>query len=651
MRIPEHKVDEIYQALDIVDIVSDYLPLKKKGQTYWALSPFTTEKTPSFAVSPAKNIYKCFSSGNGGNGVNFVMEMEGYSYVEALVHLAKKYSIAVEVEENSEDAELIRDKKQSLFIVNEFAGEFFHKQLLESDSGRSIGLSYFKERGLLESTIEKFQLGYSQDEWEHFSKAALNKKYKEEFLVELGLSTKSEKRGNLIDRFRGRIMFPITNTVGKIVGFGGRTLSKEKKVAKYINSPESPIYHKSKVLFGLSHARQHIRNQDQCIITEGYMDTVVMHQYGIQNVVASSGTALAKDQIRLLRRFTKNILMIYDGDAAGIKASMRAIDLLVEESMAPKLLMLPNNHDPDSYIQEVGLTGFQEYIASDALDYMDFKLKILDTPEKHNDPTHKAELVRQLSETLARIPDRIQKEVYVSHLSEKLGISEALLAQAVFEAGKEFHKLQQRELKREGQNQKPEVKELNAFEQLELAKQEYELLRILLNYFDKSFPERERKYLESEEVEIEEISLVEFFQIELEGLQFENQIFEQLKNEILATADTEKGFNINKYLNHEDQAICNLVSKLLTITHVISENWRKFDMLAEGLDSNLGRTVRAAIYHYKYAKVKKLLREAREKLSSEKEEEKLNKVLKVFVHLNGLKDQLAQRLGIVIDTG
>ena len=306
-RIPANKVEEIYNAADIVEVVGDYLSLKKKGANYWALSPFTNEKTPSFAVNPKKGIFKCFSSGKGGNAVQFLIEVEGMSYVESLRALAKKYNIELEEAEESPEERQARDKRDSLLIVNEFAARWFNEQMLETDEGRSVGLSYFKERGMLEHSIKSFQLGYAPDGWEGLINAARDQQIKDEFLQELGLASTSEKTGKLYDRFRGRVMFPITDVSGKVVGFGGRVLSSEKQMAKYINSSESSVYHKSYVLYGIHQAKQHIRNEDLCIMTEGYLDVIALHQSGIQNAVASSGTALTTEQVRLIRRFTKRV--------------------------------------------------------------------------------------------------------------------------------------------------------------------------------------------------------------------------------------------------------------------------------------------------------------------------------------------------------
>jgi DNA primase len=649
MRIPENKVEEIYNAIDIVEVVSDYVTLKKRGGNYWALSPFTTEKTPSFAVSPNKGIYKDFSSGKGGNAVNFLMELEGYTYPEALRHLAKKYGIELAEAEETDEEKANRDHKQSLFIVNEFAARWFYEQLMESEEGKKIGLSYFRERGILQATIEKFQLGYAPDSWEAFTHHALSKQYKEEFLTELGLSAHSEKSGKLYDRFRGRVMFPITNPTGKVVGFGGRVLSSEKQMAKYINSPESPVYNKSQVLYGLSHAKQAIRNQDLCILTEGYMDTLVLHQNGFENVVASSGTALTPEQIRLIRRFTKKVLMIYDGDAAGIKAALRGIDLLIQEGMNAQVLVLPDGHDPDSFIQDHGSTAFQETLEKGAKSFLDFKYDTLKQQLDPKDPAQQAELVRELAATLAYLPDRLQRELYVKHTAERLDIAEGLMSEAVQQAMKAQSKQARREARRQARNQpvspaakaEAEVIELKGFDKLDLAKQEKELLRVLINHHDKVFQD-------GTEEEPVEISLIHFFKNELEGLPFENTVYEQLKEEIFVVYDKGDTLNIQQYLNHADPAINSLVADLLTVAYTPSENWRKKGIFVPPLDDDLARAVKSSMYHYQRRKVGKLLDELREKMKEMKAEEE-DEIWEMFVYLTNLRKEIAAKLGIIVE--
>ncbi len=654
-RIPEKIVDEIYRAADIVEIVSDYVALKKRGQNHWALSPFTQEKTPSFAVNPSKNIYKCFSTGKGGNAVSFLMEMEGYSYLEALKYIARKYHIEIEAEEETPEEKERKDKRQSLFIVNEFAARFYHSQLLDTEQGRKIGLSYFKERGLLESTVQEFQLGFAPDSWDSLYKAATQQQYNLEYFEELGLLSRSEKTGNLYDRFRDRVIFPITNAIGKVVGFGGRILTSQKDTGKYINSSESLIYNKSQLLYGLSQARQHIRSQDLCILTEGYMDTLMLHQNGIRHVVASSGTALTIEQIRLIRRYTRNVLMIYDGDQAGIKAALRGIDLLVKENMNIKVLILPDNHDPDSYVNTFGAQVFTDYAEARSMNFIDFKLDILRGDER--DPVAQADLVKELARTIGYIEDLVQRQMYIKQVAQEVDITEGLMSHAVSIAQRETAKIEAREAKRERtlseKSADVAVKTLRTFENLELAWQEKELLRIILNYFDQTFVEDSSGPLEDEDgnpIEQEEIPLMEFFTVELESLQFENQIYEKLKNELFDCYQQDNMLNIHHYLDHQDAAIRSLVSDLLTMPHEISPNWRKHGAFILDHDADLTLTVKSAMYIYKNRKLNKLIKQAQQKLeelsktdSSEEEEDKL---IKIFSHLKNMQQNLSKKIGM-----
>lgn len=655
-RIPQHIVDEIYRATDILEVIGDYVTLKKRGQNHWALSPFTKEKTPSFAVNPAKNIYKCFSTGKGGNTINFLIEMEGYTYVEALKHLARKYNIEIIEEEVSPEVKEQLDRRQSLFIVNGFAASFFHGQLMESEVGKRIGLSYFKERGLLEHTIKTFQLGYAPDQWDTLVKAAYEAKYQEDFLIELGLASRSGKTGNLIDRFRDRVIFPIRNPIGKFVGFGGRILSERKDVGKYINSSESQIYNKSQVVYGLFEAKQSIRNEDLCILTEGYMDTLMLHQNGIQNVVASSGTALTIEQIRLIRRFSKKVLMIYDGDAAGIKAAMRGIELLIQEEMSVKVLILPDKHDPDSYVRKFGPEALREQMNTQALDFIAFKLKVLGDREGENpSPDAQAQLIKELAKTIALVPDRVYQQVYIKQVAQELAIGEDLMMHAVEEAKGIQAKFHAQELRREQaiqrntDQQAGTVKDLKGFEKLDLVFQEKELLRILLSYFGQSFVEEQEGPLEDEDgnpLMGEEVELVSFFKIELESLNFENQVFDQLKEELFTIHAEEREFNINTYLNHSDPAICALVAELLSIQHEISPNWRKHGAFVLDFDADLGLAVKSAMYHYKYKKVNKLIEEAQEKIkAAETNEEEVDKWLSIYLHLMQMRRSIGDKLG------
>lgn len=651
-RIPSNIVDQIYAATDIVDVVSDYVQLKKKGANHWALSPFAAEKTPSFAVNAVKGIYKDFSSGKGGNAVNFLMEMEGYTYVEALKHLAQKYGIEIEEEEETDEQKAQRDQRESLFIVNEWAARWFHEQLLQTDEGKRIGLSYFKERGLLQSTIEEFQLGYSPEAWEALAHAAQKAQHKEEYLRELGLVSFSEKTGKVYDRFRERVMFPIANPVGKVVGFGGRIMGNRKDVGKYINSSESEVYHKSQILYAMHMAKKAIRDQDLCILTEGYMDVILLHQNGIKNVVASSGTALTTEQVRLIRRFTQNVLMIYDGDAAGIKAASRGIELLLKAEMSAKVLILPDQHDPDSFVRQEGSQGFLDYAEKHALNFLDFKMRVLSEGRNQKDPQVQAEIIKGLADTVALVPDLVQRQMYVRHVAQQVDITEALMAHAVEEALKETNKQafkeQRREEARIKREQGAEVKEMQSFEHLELAQQEKELLRIMVSHYDKSFAEEEgpEEDQDGNKIEYEQTLLMDYLIDELEGLSFENQTYQRLRDEIFEEFDMRETIDLHRYLNHEDVSITRLVSGLLTHPET-SERWNTISLPIHH-DGNLKRVLEGAVYHYKNRKVSKLLRENSEQLKEAQErgdEDAVDKFLENDIVLKQMRKQIHEKLG------
>ncbi len=504
----------------------------------------------------------------------------------------------------------------------------------------------------MEPTIKPFQLGYSPDAWDTFSKAALAKQYKSEYLTEVGLASISQKTGNLIDRFRGRVMFPITNPMGKVIGFGGRILGNRKDVGKYINSPESPVYHKSQVLYALYQAKKAIRDEDLCILTEGYMDVILLHQNGLKNVVASSGTALTPEQVRLIRRYTRNVLMIYDGDPAGIKAATRGIDILIKEEMNAKVLILPDKHDPDSYVRAFGPQGFKELVAKEAQDFIDFKLRVLSEGKDPNDPQVQSTIIKGLAETVGYIPDLIQRQMYIRHVAQQVDITEGLMTHAVSEARREISKLEAREQRREAtqaEQAKPaEVKQMQAFETLELAQQEKELLRIMVSHYDKSFPEEDgpAEDPQGNPIDYEHILLMDYLIVELEGLTFENQTYEHLKQELFAEFDQAETVQLHKYLNHSDTALTSLVSGLLT-TPEVSPLWRKIRADIE-FDGNIKKVVRGAVYHYKSRKVERLLRECKDQLKAaqdQRDEEALDRYLTQNMVLLEMRKQIHETLG------
>lgn len=417
-------IDNVFETARVEEVIGDFVQLKKSGSNFKGLSPFTDERSPSFMVSPVKQIWKDFSSGKGGNVVSFLMEHEHFTYPEAIKFLAKKYGIEIiETEQSPQDKENANER-ESLYLVSEFAKDYFHKTLLKTEEGKAIGLSYFKERGFTEETIKKFELGYSPDSWDAFTSHAIKKAYKLEFLEKTGLSIVKEEKQ--FDRFKGRVMFPILSMSGRTLGFGGRILTSDKKAAKYLNSPESEIYHKSKVLYGIFHAKQSIAKEDNCYLVEGYTDVIQFHQTGIQNVVSSSGTALTAEQIRLINRLTKNITVLFDGDAAGLRASLRGIDLILEQGMNVKICSFPEGEDPDSFSRKNSLEELSSFLEENSKDFITFKASLL-ASEAKNDPIKKSETIHDMVNSISKIPDVIKREIYVKECSRIMDISEQVL--------------------------------------------------------------------------------------------------------------------------------------------------------------------------------------------------------------------------------
>ncbi len=427
--IDQHTIDRILDAANIVEVVSDFVTLRRRGANYTGLCPFHDEKTPSFSVSPARGICKCFSCGKGGNSVHFIMEHEQVSYYEALKYLARKYNIEIQERQLSEEEKQRKTDRESMLIVNDFAQKFFATNLLENAEGRSIGLSYFRERGFGEDIIKKFGLGYSPEKRDALAQEAVKKGYKKDYLVKTGLCLESQ-HGSLYDRYKGRVIFPIHSLSGKVIAFGGRILRKDEKAAKYVNSPESEVYHKSDVLYGIYHAKQAIVKNDFCYLVEGYTDVLSMHQAGIENVVASSGTALTPGQIRLIHRFTNNITVLYDGDAAGIKASMRGIDLILQEGLNIKVVLLPDGDDPDSFSKKQSAADFTAYIRAHETDFIRFKTNLL-LEGAGNDPIKRATLIGDIVRTIAIVPDNILRSIYVQDCARLLSVDEKMLMREV----------------------------------------------------------------------------------------------------------------------------------------------------------------------------------------------------------------------------
>lgn len=451
--ISQNTIDTVFETARVEEVIGDFVNLKRAGSNFKGLSPFSDERSPSFMVSPAKGIWKDFSTGKGGNSVKFLMEHSQFTYPEAIRYLARKYNIEIEETEQTDAEKAMTDVRESMYLVSEFAKEYFHNTLLHSEEGKAIGLSYFKERGFTNETIKKFSLGYSPETWDALTKEALGKGYKLEFLESTGLTIAREDRP--FDRFKGRVMFPIESMSGRVLGFGGRILTNDKKAAKYLNSPESDIYHKSKVLYGIFQAKQSIAKQNNCYLVEGYTDVIQFHQAGIENVVASSGTALTPDQIRLVNRLTRNITVLFDGDAAGLRASVRGIDLILEEGMNVRVCAFPDGEDPDSFARKTSYEDLVAYLEENSKDFIQFKASLL-MKEAKNDPIKKADLIRDMVVSISKIPDRIQREIYTQECARIMDISEQVLVSTLAQ-------LIQKDMAEVAKKQKQEQKPFEVF--------------------------------------------------------------------------------------------------------------------------------------------------------------------------------------------
>jgi DNA primase len=583
MRISQETVQRIIQAADVVDVIGDFVSLKKRGANMIACCPFHNEKSPSFYVSPVKQIYKCFGCGKAGDSVRFIMEIEGLGYPEALRHLAKKYSIEIEEKEYSNEEIQTQNEKESLYIILDYARKFYEEQLWQSDIGQAVGLSYFKERGFNHATIQQFNLGYSPDAWDVFTKKALKDGYSLDILEKAGLSIIKEGK-DPIDRFRGRMIFPIHNLAGKPIAFGARIIKKDPNAPKYLNSPETAVYHKSHIVYGISHAKTAIRNEDNCFMVEGYTDVVSMHQAGISNAVASSGTSLTKEQIQLIRRFTPNITVLYDGDSAGIKASLRGIDLILEEGMNVKSVVFPDGDDPDSYVQKVGATAFKEYIKTSAKDFITFKTEIM-LGDVGDDPIKRANVISELVETIAKVPDAIKRSVFTQQVARLLAIDEDVLVREgnkrqikkAEDKQKEAQRQQQRSINVGGENFP--VQEEGGFEPLpivlpvnrsRLSHQEEEICRLLVCYGN---------VIIERNAEGHEFTLTEYILTETKNIDsFESPVYQQILGIFREYYEKDEIPDTLYFTGHKEPEIQSMTINWLATPHQISENWAKYEI-------------------------------------------------------------------------
>ncbi len=631
-------IDRIFEATDIVEVVGEFVQLKKRGANYVGLSPFANEKTPSFTVSPVKGIFKDFSSGLGGSAVTFLMEHEKFTYPEALKWLAKKYNI--EVEEDQQKPENIEEdnRRESLMVVTAFAAKFFQQSLLETPEGQNIGLSYFKERGFREDIIRKFELGYSPDNWDAFSNAAIKQNYQQEFLLESGLSVKRDN-GSLYDRYRGRVMFPIHSFTGRVVGFGGRTLKNDKSVPKYVNSPESEIYHKSNLLYGLYFAKKAIRESDNCYLVEGYADVISVHQAGIENVVASSGTSLTVEQIRLIGRSTKNITILYDGDAAGIKAALRGLDLILEEGLNVKIVTFPDGHDPDSFVRKVGTNAFKTYIDQHQKDFILYKTSTL-LKDAENDPIKKADVIREVVESIAKIPDSIKASVFVKECSSLLQMDERSLLT-------ELNKMRLAKSRKQDQQPiKPASEEVADTEKYPVKTvsvaedtQEKEIVRLLITYGNKMI----------DWDGIANTYIGPFMVAELSDVEFENP---ESKNVVkIYQQELENGRLPDEsfFIHHSDRSVADLAVSMVSTPYILSENWyEKHKILVSDEQDNMKATILGAIFHLKKRKVDQILEGIRRELQKTTSNDDVDILLNQYQHMKKVEKHISDFLGSVI---
>ncbi len=657
--IKRETIERVLDAARIDEVVGDFVDLKKRGTSLLGNCPFHNEKTPSFHVSVSKGIYKCFGCGVGGDSLKFIMELEKYSYPEAIRYLADKYGVAVEEVERSPAQLAAQDKRESLYVLSNWASKYFKEQLWDTDSGRSIALSYFKERGYTDDIIKKFDLGYSPDQWTALSDDAIKDGFQKEYLKEIGLAIERDD-GSVYDRFRGRVIFPIHNLTGRVIGFGGRTLKTEKAVPKYVNSPESDIYHKSEVLYGLHFGKKAIKDQDVCYLVEGYADLLSMHQAGVENVVSSSGTSLTSGQIRLISRFTTNVVILYDGDAAGIKASLRGTDMLLQEGLNVKVVLFPDGIDPDSYVQMHGSTAFKAYVAQEQEDFIFYKTNIL-LKDTNGDPIKRADVIREVVESIALIPDEIKVSVFLQQCSGLLDIDERILLT-------ELNKIRLKKIKAHDRKEQQASKNLNDPTPYELPPadlflldeertnlqpssevpavitadvlQEREIVRILLNYGG-DLAEWEGQG---------DVPIAPFLLNALDDINFEDRASAFIVDIFKQKVEHFEIPDIKYFFSHEDPEVQDLAITCVTTPYELSPNWNdeKRKIYVRGEREHLKELTMQAIYRIKKRKIEKEMIKIREDLKVISGEDDIEILLAKYQKLKDAEKLLGVYLGNII---
>jgi DNA primase len=653
--IKEKTVQEILETAKVEEVVQEFVNLKRRGSNLIGLCPFHSEKTPSFSVSPSKNIYKCFGCGRGGNAVQFLMEHENLTFPEALRYLAKKYGIEIEETEVSQEAIQERQRLDSFYIVNQFAKDFFQDNLFNTDKGRSVGLNYFKERGFREETIRKFGLGFAPDETDALMRKAQTEGYNIDLLKELGLATKYDR-----DFFRNRVMFAIHNLSGKVIGFGGRILVKDAKAPKYINTPETEVYTKSKVLYGAFFAKNAIRKEDECILVEGYTDVLSLHQAGIENVAASSGTSLTVEQIRLIKRYTPNVKIIYDGDYAGIKAALRGLDLVLEQDLNVKVVLLPQGEDPDSYLQKVGVSAFKEYITQSAQDFIMFKADLLLKDAAH-DPVKKSQVIKDIVSSISRIPDPLKRSLYVKECARIVEVDEQILVNETNKiVGEDLRKRQHRKETAVGDvtpgNEELSIGEEPSQKDVLLDKpaaprltgdefQEKDVARILITGGGEIFDKEEG------------ITVAEHVLANIEDVlqDFDNKLYQKVAEETLQLLIEKRKVTPHFFIQHPDSEISRLAIDLVSSPYEYSENWEKmWDITLQTQkkpEENFTKDGDLALKQFKLRKIMRMCEKAKKQIEEYQNAgdfEQAVTYMKVKKKLDDMRNELAAELGAVV---
>ncbi len=623
-----------------MDVISDFVSLKKSGQNYKALSPFANEKTPSFFVVPAKGIFKDFSSGKGGDAFTFVMEHEKLSYAEAIRYLAQKYGVEIKEDRLSDENRAEQSEREGLYILMNFAKDYYKHLLMNTEEGRGVGLSYFRERGFNDRTLEKFELGYALEGWENFSNEAVAKGYNKELLEKAGLVVKKED-GSSYDRFRGRVIFPVHNMSGKVIAFGARMLGKDKNQPKYINSPETDIYHKSDVLYGLYQAKNAIRQQDTCYLVEGYTDVISLHQADVENVVSSSGTALTEGQIKLIRRFTENVTVLFDGDAAGIKAALRGIDLILKGGLNVRVVLFPDNEDPDSYSRKVGTTEFQKFLKENTKDFVTFKAGLF-AAEAAGDPIKKAESIKEIVTSISLIPDPVKRSVYIQETSNLLKISESVLLTELNKILVTERRKQTRENLRDPEEvpvSDQAIEDKSVSSQIDMLaiiqNQEKETVRLLLNYADKH---------------VNDNRLPTYFVNELEDVEFTHPLYREIYYEFKAAELREQEpVNTNFFLANGTTEIKRVVTDLTVSRYQVSKHWGdKYNIFIPTEADKLSELAFGNVLHLKLRVIQKHLDDNLKLLKEVKDIEEESRLLDFQKQLKNGEIEISNLLGIVV---